>query len=84
MAAVIKVHSLAACLLSTRSFGVIPLAARAIAGDSLAVNVAAVAAGCLVMLTGLWLSRNVLQLALLPGTARLRSYHEMGTGSRTG
>ena len=72
LATVIRVHpfsrgSLAACLLSLLSFGAIPLAARAISGDSAPTAAAAVAAGCLVMLAGLWLGRNVLQLPLLAG-----------------
>lgn len=77
VATVVRVHpfgggSLAACLLSLLSFGAIPLAARAMAGDSAPVAAAAVAAGCLGMLAGLWLGRNVLQLALLPGAAKAR------------
>ena len=77
VATVIRVHpfgrgSLVACLLSLLSFGAIPLAARAIAGDSAPTTVAAVTTGCLVMLAGLWLGRNVLQLPLLPGAARTR------------
>ena len=77
LATVIRVHPfgrgwLAACLLSLLSFGAIPLAVRALAGESAAATAAAVAAGCLVMLAGLRLGRNVLQLPRRPGhTANL-------------
>jgi O-antigen/teichoic acid export membrane protein len=87
VATVIRVHpfgrgSLAACLLSLLSFGAIPLAARAIAGDRAPATAAAVAAGCLVMLAGLWLGRNVLQLPLLPGAAKARGRSDSAAGPR--
>jgi hypothetical protein len=72
VAAVVRVHpfgpgSLTACLLTTLSFAAIPLAVRAIAGDGAAATIAAIAAGCVVLLGGLWLGRRVLHLELLPG-----------------
>ena len=72
VAAVVRVHpfglgSLTACLLTTLSFAAIPLAVRAVAGHGAAATIGAIAAGCVVLLGGLWLGRRVLHLELLPG-----------------
>ncbi len=67
--------TLAACLLTTVSFAVIPLAARALAGTSAVVALAAIAAGGLVLGGGLWWLHKPLQLSVFPrpGVLRRRS-----------
>jgi len=72
VAAVVRLHpfgrgTFIACALSAASFAVIPLAVRAVAGDSLVVSAAAVAAGGLLLVAGLWRFRDALQLAVMPG-----------------
>jgi O-antigen/teichoic acid export membrane protein len=72
VAKVVRVHpfgrgTLIACLLTTISFGLIPLAARWLAGGQAIVSALAVAAGCAVLAAGLWRFRAPLQLSVLPG-----------------
>ena len=72
VASVVKVHpfgrgTLAACVLTTISFGLIPLEAHWLGGGHVWVSALGAAAGCVVLATGLWLFREPLQLALLPG-----------------
>jgi O-antigen/teichoic acid export membrane protein len=72
VAKVVRVHPfgrgmLIACGLTTVSFCLIPLAVRWLAGGRVVVSVAAVAAGCVVLLAGAWRFREPLQLSLLPG-----------------
>jgi O-antigen/teichoic acid export membrane protein len=62
----------AACLITTLSFAIIPIAARELAGDSALVAVASVAAGCVVMVCSAWLLRWTLELAVLPWASLLR------------
>jgi O-antigen/teichoic acid export membrane protein len=62
----------AACLLTTVSFAVIPLAARAAAGTSAVISLAAVVTGCAVMAAGLFWLREPLQLSVIPWPAMLR------------
>jgi O-antigen/teichoic acid export membrane protein len=86
VAATARVHpfgtgSAVACLLTTLSFGVIPLALRAAAGSGLAASCLAVAAGCVVMAAGLWRFRNALQLAVMPGLASMRSRQMRRSGA---
>lgn len=76
VAATIRIHpfgrgTLAAGLLSLVSFAVIPLALRAAVGTGTLVTLAAVLAGCAVMAAGLWLLRDRLQLAVMPGIGSL-------------
>jgi O-antigen/teichoic acid export membrane protein len=72
VAAVVRLHpfgrgTFVACALSAVSFGAIPLAARALAGDGHLASAGAVAAGCIMLAAGLWRFRDPLQLAVLPG-----------------
>jgi O-antigen/teichoic acid export membrane protein len=60
----------AACVLTTLSFAVIPLALRGLAGHAAVVSVAAIALGCVVMTAGLWQLRRPLRLAALPSAQR--------------
>ena len=71
VATVVKVHpfgrgTLAACALTTISFGLIPLEAKWLGGSHVLVSVLGAAAACAVLAAGLWLFREPLQLALLP------------------
>jgi O-antigen/teichoic acid export membrane protein len=76
LGAVLRLHpfgrgTLIAVLLSTVSFGVIPLAARTFlgaGGTSLAVGIAG---GCLVQAAGMWWFRGPLRLAAMPGLSSL-------------
>ena len=77
VASVVKVHpfgrgTLAACALTTISFGLIPLGAHYLVGRQVWVSALGAAAGCVVLAAGLWLLRGPLQLALLPGIPRRR------------
>ncbi|HET9894690.1 MAG TPA: oligosaccharide flippase family protein [Streptosporangiaceae bacterium] len=70
VATVAKVHpfgegTASACLLTTLSFGIIPLAARLMAGDSGPVAIASIALGCAIMAAGLWWIRGPLQLSVI-------------------
>jgi O-antigen/teichoic acid export membrane protein len=72
VAKVVRVHpfgrgTLVAGLLTTLSFGVIPLALRWLGGDGLVISALAVVTGCAVLAAGLWRFREPLQLAVLPG-----------------
>jgi O-antigen/teichoic acid export membrane protein len=72
VAKVVRIHpfgrgTLTACALTALSFGALPLAIRRFAGDGLIASVAGVAAGCLVLLAGLWRFQQPLELGLLPG-----------------
>jgi O-antigen/teichoic acid export membrane protein len=74
-----KVHpfgpgTAAACLITTVSFAVIPLAAKIVAGDSAAISVAAIATGCAVMAAGLFWLRGPLQLSVIPWPSGLRRF----------
>jgi hypothetical protein len=78
VAIAVRVHpfgagSLTACLLTTLSFGAIPLAGRAIAGASAVVATVAVVAGLAVMGAGLWRFRDILHLVAMPGAQQMRS-----------
>ena len=87
VAAVVRLHpfgrgTLIACALSTASFAAVPLAARALAGDSLIVSAGAVAAGCLLLAAGLWRFRHPLALAFMPGLAFIdRNARNRGAGA---
>ena len=75
VASVVKVHpfgrgTLVACALTTVSFGIIPLEAHYLGGGQVWVSALGAAAGCAVLAAGLWLFREPLQLALLPGIPR--------------
>jgi O-antigen/teichoic acid export membrane protein len=70
-----------ACALSTASFAAVPLAVRALAGDSLIVSACAVVAGSLLLAAGLWRFRHVLALAFMPGLAFIdRNARNRGAG----
>jgi O-antigen/teichoic acid export membrane protein len=83
-----KVHpfgpgTAAACLLTTVSFAVIPLATRSLAGSSGFVSIAAIGTGCAVMAAGsLWL-RDALRLSVIPwpGAPRLAAPAASGRGA---
>jgi O-antigen/teichoic acid export membrane protein len=90
VAKVVRVHpfgsgTLVACLLTTVSFGAIPLGLRWLAGGQVIVSVLAVATGCVVMAAGLWRFRQPLQLAVLPGfpAARRKGQHRAHPGNRS-
>jgi O-antigen/teichoic acid export membrane protein len=59
-----------ACALTLLSFGVIPVAMRAVAGASAAASLGAAAVGCCVMAAGLWSMRGFLHLSVLAGLSR--------------
>ncbi len=72
VAAVVRLHpfgrgTFIACALTTASFAAVPLAVRAVAGDGLVFAAAAVAAGTILLLAGLWRFRHPLALAYMPG-----------------
>lgn len=74
LAAAFRLHpfgraTILACLLMAVSFGVIPLAARAVLGTGVMGSAAGVAAGCAVAAAGLWRFRRVLRLSTMPGLA---------------
>jgi O-antigen/teichoic acid export membrane protein len=78
LAAVTKLHpfgrgTLVAILLTTLSFGVIPIVARSVLGGGASVLAAAIAAGCALQATGLWWFRGSLRLRAMPGLSRLRT-----------
>jgi O-antigen/teichoic acid export membrane protein len=90
VAKIARVHpfgrgTLTACLLTTVSFGVVPLGVRWLAGGQLIVSVLAVAAGAAIMAAGLWRFRERLQLAMLPGfpAARRPGQHRAGPANRS-
>jgi len=58
--------TLAAVALPVLTFGAVPLAARALAGNSAVVAVTAVAVGCALFAAGTWRLRGALQLKALP------------------
>ena len=64
-----------AVALSTFSFGLLPLGARALAahatGHTAVTSLAAIACGCAVMAAGLWRFRAELNLTAMPGAAQL-------------
>jgi O-antigen/teichoic acid export membrane protein len=86
VAAVVRLHpfgrgTFIACALSTASFAGVPLAVRAVAGDSLIVSACAVAAGSLLLAAGLWRFRHALALAFMPGLAFIdRNARNRGAG----
>ena len=88
VAMVVRLHpfgrgTFIACALSATSFAAIPLAVRAVAGDSLVVSAAAVAAGCLLLAAGLWRFRRALALAAMPGLSFTgRNARTRGLGRR--
>jgi len=88
VAMVVRLHpfgraTFIACALSAASFAAIPLALRAVAGDSLVVSAAAVAAGCLLLAAGLWRFRHALALGVMPGLSFIgRNAGTRGLGRR--
>src|SRR5215472_7478722 len=76
LAAVYRLHPLGrgtiiACLLTGLSFGIVPLAARAVLGNTPLALVAGVAAGCVVQAIGLWRFRGALRLSAMPGMSAI-------------
>jgi O-antigen/teichoic acid export membrane protein len=63
--------TLIAIALSCLSFALLPLAARGLLGHGPVPALAAIACGCVVMAAGMWRFRAELDLAALPGAARL-------------
>ncbi|MBV9208807.1 MAG: polysaccharide biosynthesis C-terminal domain-containing protein, partial [Actinobacteria bacterium] len=63
--------TLLAISLCSLSFGVLPLAARALLGPGAVPSLAAIACGCVLMAAGIWRFRADLNLAALPGAAQL-------------
>lgn len=91
VAKVVRVHpfgrgTLVACLLTTVSFGAIPLGLRWLAGGQVIVSALAVALGCVVLAIGLGRFRQPLQLAVLPGfpAARRKGQHRAGSAQGSG
>jgi O-antigen/teichoic acid export membrane protein len=70
-----------AIALSCLSFGVLPLAARELAGHGAVPSLAAIACGCAVMTAGVRRFRADLNLAALPGAARARARPARGRPS---
>jgi len=56
-----------ACLLTGLSFGIVPLAARAVLGKTPLALLAGLAAGCVLQVIGLWRFRGPLRLSAMPG-----------------
>jgi O-antigen/teichoic acid export membrane protein len=76
VAKVVRVHPfgrpfLAAALLTTVSFCLIPLGLRALLGSAGAVAIGATGVGAVVMLFGMWRFANVLELSVMPGFSAL-------------
>jgi O-antigen/teichoic acid export membrane protein len=65
--------TVAAALLSTVSFCVIPLGIRAAMGGGYTSLAVGVAAGCVVQAAGLWRFRQSLRLAAMPGVSAVQS-----------
>jgi O-antigen/teichoic acid export membrane protein len=65
--------TVAAALLSTVSFCVVPLGIRAAMGGGYTSLAAGVAAGCVVQAAGLWRFRQSLRLAAMPGVSAVQS-----------
>src|SRR6266566_2030364 len=63
--------TLIVAVLSALSFGALPLAARGLLGPGVVPSLAAIGCGCLLMATGIWRFRADLNLAAMPGAARL-------------
>ena len=89
VASVVRVHpfgkgTLIACVLTTISFGIIPLTLRSLAGGQLIVTAIAVAIACLVLAAGAWQFREPLQLALLPGFSKLTARRMLAGGAAAG
>ena len=61
--------TLIAIVLSTASFGAVPLAVRAVLGGGPVPFAAGIAGGCLLLLAGLWRFRAALRLSSLPGAS---------------
>lgn len=77
IATTVRVHpfgpgTAAACLLTILSFAVIPLTVRALAGDGVQATITSIAAGCAVMVLGLWRLHGILHLSVMPGMTALR------------
>ncbi|MEP7023929.1 MAG: polysaccharide biosynthesis C-terminal domain-containing protein [Actinomycetota bacterium] len=69
---VVRVHPfgrglLAATVLTTLSFGALPLLLRAVLGTGLVPSLATLATGCVILVAGLWRFRDALQLSVMPG-----------------
>jgi hypothetical protein len=62
---------LTATLLTTLSFGVLPLLLRAVLGTGLASSLTAITAGCVILAAGLWRFRDALQLSVMPGLSAI-------------
>jgi O-antigen/teichoic acid export membrane protein len=76
LAATVRLHpfgrgSVIAIALCSLSFGVLPVAARELAGRGVVPSAAAIACGCAVMAAGMWRFRAELSLAALPGAMQL-------------
>jgi O-antigen/teichoic acid export membrane protein len=89
VAKVVRIHpfgrgTLAACLLTTISFGAIPLALRWLAGPRLIVSAVAIALGCVALAAGAWRFREPLQLAMLPGFGKLTGRRALVVGAGLG
>lgn len=75
--AVFRLHpvgrgAIAAATLSALSFGVVPLFARAMLGTGGLASAAGLACALGVLLVGLWLLRDALQLSAMPGVSALQ------------
>jgi O-antigen/teichoic acid export membrane protein len=91
VASVVRVHPfgrafVTAALLSTVSFGLIPLGIRALLGSDAVIALVSAAAGTIVMLAGMWWFAEVLQLSVMPGFSflirRIPGPRRAGRGAR--
>lgn len=73
--------TLIAAPLTALSFGLVPLAARAVLGGGAASLAAGVAAGCALQAAGLWRFRGPLELRTMPGLAVFRDRHRGRPGA---
>jgi O-antigen/teichoic acid export membrane protein len=62
-----------AAALTALCFGLLPLAARTLAGHAAAPSLAAIGYGCVAMAVGMWCFRAELNLTSMPGAAHLTS-----------
>jgi O-antigen/teichoic acid export membrane protein len=78
LAAVLRLHpfgrgTIIASALTVVSFGVLPLAFRAVLGGGLAALVAGTATGCVAQAAGLWWFRDALRLSAMPGLSAIKA-----------
>jgi O-antigen/teichoic acid export membrane protein len=71
--------SVIAMALTTTSFFIVPLAAKALFGRGAVVSAVAVAVACVLLGGGMWRFRGVLRLSVMPGVSTVgRRFHSRG------